>query len=217
MKIKSLLLPIIALSMTAASSHAATIVFGFGTAIAEGANLGAGSIATSNGFSGDGITVSNWTASSPVRNIRVSGGQVQALKSEDTDTHAFTITIPNLAGSTVDLTSLSFNYGEFGNEGAAMTWTISSSIGSISPNSGTTPSNSSSFANLALSGLTGLNNTSVTFTLLDTSQGNNKNWTFYTWIDNVTLTGVVNPAIPETSSVFLGSIGMLFLLRRRRK
>lgn len=211
MKIKSLLLPVIALCVTAVSSHAATIIFNFNNTIAYGSNLGAGSPVTTNDFSGDGVTVSNWTASSPVRTIGVQGGQVRALKSADVDTHQFTVTIP--ADVTLNLTSLSFNWGEVGNEGAVPTWTISSTVGSITPNTATSTTPSSQLATLALSGMTGLTNRTVTFTLLDNSQGNNKNDTFYTFFDNVTLTGTV---IPEPSAALLGGLGMLALLRRHR-
>ena len=211
MKINSLIIPVIALCVSAVSSHAATIIFNFNNTIAYGSNLGAGSPVTTNDFSGDGVTVSNWTASSPSRSIGVQGGQVRALKSADTDTHQFTVTIP--ADVTLNLTSLSFNWGEFGNEGAVPTWTISSTVGSITPNTATSTTASSQLATLALSGMTGLTNRTVTFTLLDNSQGNNKNDTFYTFFDNVTLTGTV---IPEPSAALLGGLGMLALLRRHR-
>jgi hypothetical protein len=174
--------------------------------------------ADSNDF-GSGITASVWSATSPTRSIGFSGGaggQVQAQKSADTDTHTFSITIPDLAGATVDLSSLSFNWGEFGSEGGVPTWTISSTVGSITPNTATSTNGSSQLSTLALSGMSGLSNTTVTFTLLDNAQGNNKNNTFYTWFDNVNLTGVVNPAVPETSAALLGGLGMLLILRRRR-
>lgn len=175
--------------------------------------------ADSNDF-GSGISASVWTAYSPVRSIGFSGGsggQVQAQKSQDTDTHTFTVTIPSLVGQTLSLTNLSFNWGEFGSEGAGTlpTWTISSTVGSLSPNTGAGALGSSNLSNLTLSGLTGLNNTSITFTLLDNSQGNNKTNSFYTWFDNVTLTGAL-VSVPEPSAALLGGVGMLALLRRRR-
>ncbi len=120
------------------------------------------------------------------------------MKSNDTDTHTFTITIPTLATQNVNFTSLSFNWGEVGPDTLPPIWSISSNRGggsTITPSSATSADNSSNFSNLTLAGYTGLNNTTVTFTLLDTSLGNNLNTTMYTWFDNVTLTGsLVNKA-----------------------
>lgn len=214
MKIKSLLLPVIALCMTAASSQAATIVYGFDTAIAFGATLGAGSVVTTNDFSGDGVTVSNWTASSPAREIGVADGQVRAKKSEDNDTHQFTITLPST--TTIDFTTLFFNYGNVGGDTAPADILVSSDVvgGTFTNNPATHAAGPfSGSVTMDLTGFTGLTNRTVTFTLVDRAQGNNKNTTLYTFMDNVTLTGTV---IPEPSTALLSGLGMLVLLRRRR-
>ena len=253
MKTKHLILPVIALCMTAVSSHAAmtvyalsgsdiahglnlgagsavttnnfgpshtaTIVYAFsGSSIAYGANLGTGSAATTNVF-GSGITASNYTASSPVRTIGLTGGQVRALKSSDTDVHQFTVTIP--AGVFVDFTNLSFNYGNVGPDTSPASFTVTSTVagGTYSPQNTWTHAAGifSGTANMTLAGnfLSDLTNRTVTFTFSDTAGGNNLNTTMYTFIDNVTLTGTI---VPEPSSAaLLGVVGMLCLLRRRRE
>lgn len=214
MKIKQLLLPVIALCMTAVSSHAATIIYNFNDTIAFGANLGAGSAVTTNDFSVDGVTVSNWTASSPVRSIGVQGGQVRAQKSADNDTHQFTITIPTT--TTIDFTTLSFSYGNVGGDTSPANFLVSSNVigGTFTNNPAThTAGEFSGSVTMSLGNFTGLTNRTVTFTLVDRAQGDNKNTTLYTFIDNVTLTGT---AIPEPSSALIGGLGVLALLRRRR-
>jgi hypothetical protein len=215
MKIKQLLLPVIALCMTAVSSHAATIVYNFNDTIAFGSNLGAGSPVSANDFSGDGVTVSNWTATSPTRTIGVQGGEVRALKSADNDTHQFTITIPS--NVTLNLTSLFFNYGSRGADTSPANFLVTSNVGggSFTNNPAThtagDPVNTS--VTMAMSGFTGLTNRTVTFTFVDSSQGNNKTESIYSYIDNVTLTGTV---IPEPSAALIGGLGVLALFRRRR-
>ena len=219
MKIKSLLLPVIALCVTAVSSHAATIIFNFNNTIAYGSNLGAGSPVTTNDFSGDGVSVSNWTASSPSRTIGVQGGQVRALKSADTDTHTFTITIP--ADVTLNISSLFFNYGSVGGDTSPANFLVTTNVvGSSFTNNPATHTAatgpafvSNNSVTMATSGLTGISGRTVTFTFSDSSQGNNKTESIYSYIDNVTLTGTV---IPEPSAALLGGLGMLALLRRRR-
>lgn len=185
-----------AVALCAGQVSAETIVYNFNDTIAYAANLGAGSPVTTNDFSG-GITGSNWTAVSPIRTIGVQGGQVRALKSLDTDTHTFTITIPDLGAGSVDLTTLSFNFGTVGGDTAPANFTVSSNRagGTITPNTAThaAVANTSASASMTLAGtFTGINNTSITFTLTDAAQGDNKNTYMYTWIDNVTLTGTFN-------------------------
>lgn len=223
MKIKSLLLPVIALCMTAASSQAATIVFGFETTTTamNGSNTGQTAIVpvSSNGFSGDGVTVSNWTAVSPVGGIQSVGGQMRALKKADTDTHTFTVTIP--AGLNISFTSLAFDYGNVGGDTAPANFLVSSNFAgsTFTPNTAThtAAANISASVNMVLGGtfanILSASPTAITFTLADSAGGNNNSTSLYTWIDNVTLTGTV---IPEPSSALLGGLGMLLLLRRRR-
>jgi len=214
MKIKALLLPLLALCLTAVSTHAATIIFNFNDTIAFGANLGAGSPVTSNGLSTDGVTVTNWTAASPSRTIGVQGGQVRALKSADSDTHQFSITIP--ANISVNLTSLFFNYGNVNTDTAPANFLVSTNVaGSSFTNNPATHATgqANTSVTMALSGLSNLSGRTVTFTFVDSAQGNNNNAAFYTFIDNVTLTGT---AIPEPSAALLGGLGVLCLLRRRR-
>ena len=197
------------------SSHAATILFDFsGGDIAFGANLGVGSAVTTNDFSGSGVTVSNWTAASPSREIGIAGGQVRAKKSGDIDTHQFTITIPDSV--TIELTSISFDYGNFGPDTSPANFLVSSDVnGEGYTNNPAThdPGTFSGNVVMGLSGFTGLTDRTITFIFEDSADGNNSSESMYTFIDNVTLTGTV---IPEPSAALLGCFGSLLLLRRRR-
>ena len=211
-------------------SQAATIVYGFEGGAESGQILSIA--ATSNDF-GNGITASNWGVNSndggrpahvqPLANQDGSSAHTSAFliveKGGNNDVHTFTITIPDLGAAMVNLTNLSFDFGEVGPDNGAPTWTISSDLGGGTITPGTANGNgtgnwNTDSASLALAGsFSGLNNTSVTFTLTNTAGGNNNTNTWGTWIDNVTLSGTV---IPEPSTALLGAFGSLLLLRRRR-
>ena len=232
MKLKTLT-TLASLGLAATSANAATIVYGFEGGAESGQILSIA--ATSNDF-GNGITASNWGVNSGAsgrpahvqptgsQNASSSHGSAYLIveKGSSNDTHTFTITIPDLGGNTVNLTNLSFDFGEVGPDDGAPTWTISSDLGggTITPNTangvGTGNWNTDS-ASLALAGsFSGLNNTSVTFTLSNAAGGNNNTDTWGTWIDNVTLTGAV-VAVPEPTTTALLGLGGLALILRRRK
>ena len=219
------------LGLAATSANAATVVYGFEGGAETGQILSIA--ATSNDF-GSGITASNWGvnsgASGRPAHVQPTGSQdgnsahtsayLIVEKGSSTDVHTFTITIPDLGSNSVNLTNLSFDFGEVGPDNGAPTWTISSDLGggTITPNTangvGTGNWNTDS-ASLALAGsFSGLNNTSVTFTLSNAAGGNNSTDTWGTWIDNVVLTG---EAVPEPSTTALLGLGGLALILRRRK
>ena len=231
MNMKCLCLSAICSVLCLASSQAATIVYGFeGPAQVSVTNLNAP--VTSNDF-GSGITASDWNVAvgdsgrpahvQPLGSQSGSSAHTSAYliveKGGATDTHTFSVTIPDLGSAFVNFTNLSFDFGEVGPDGGAPTWTITSNLGggTITPNTangvGTGDWNTDS-ASLALAGnFASVNNTTVTFTLTDAAGGNNNSNTWGTWIDNVTLTGTV---IPEPSAALLSAFGSLLLLRRRR-
>ena len=220
MKTKHLICPAIALGLTAATSQAATIVYDFeGGDVAQANNISVTAVGNSSNDFGSGITISNWNVASPSREVFVSGGQVRAKKSGDTDTHTFTVTIPDLGSNSVTFTNFSFDFGEAGPDDGAPTWTVSSDFGGgvFTPNfaNGTgTGSANDEDVSMALTGFTGISNTTITFTLGDAAGGNNSGASMYTYIDNVVLTGEV---VPEPSTTALLGLGGLALILRRRK
>lgn len=223
MKANHLLCSLVVFSLSQITGQAATIVFGFETTTTamNGSNTGQTAVVpvSSNGFSSDGITVSDWTATSPTGGIQSVGGQMRALKKVDTDTHTFTVTIP--AGLNISLTSLAFSYGTVGADTSPANFLVSSNFagGTFTPNTATHAevANTSASADMALGGtfanIDSASPTVITFSFADSAGGNNNSTSMYTWIDNVTLTGEV---IPEPSAAVLGSLGLLCLLRRRR-
>lgn len=216
MKTEQFLLPAIALCMTAASTHAATVVWDFTGADNAMSNVNGQSstyAATSNNFE-SGITASVFSASSPTGDIDFHAGRLKAQAKSDTDTMSFSITVPS--GVFVDLTSLSFNWGNSGNDTAMQNnWTLSvnGSDRSMSVTTGSIASplvnqSRSTTSNFSGSGFSGITNSTVTFTMTDSAGGNNNTFSgtpagpsFYTWYDDFVLTGTV--VVPEPSSALL--------------
>ena len=149
-------------------------------------------------------------------------------------TLAMTVNIPN--GVIVDLTSLDFVEGLDDPINANTTysqWDLTfTSGGSGSPDSisrtrlQSEPNVVSSSHNVTLSGLTGLTDTSVTFTWTgyyatspgDPPTGGNHSQR-HAFLDDIVITGSVVPpaAIPEPSTTALLGLGGLALVLRRRK
>lgn len=201
--------------------------FGYTTVAMNGSNTGQTAVvpATSNGLSAYGVTVSDWTATSPTGGIQSVSGQMRALKKVDTDTHTFTVTIPG--GLKISLDSLSFDYGKDGADPFPADFTVSSNFagGTFTPDQNwtfdTTPAPNAGYSESALMTLGGAfsyiysdSPTTITFTLLDSTDGNNNLISMYTWIDNVILTGTI---IPEPSTMILAGLGLSALCLRRRK
>jgi len=181
-----------------------------------------------------GVTVGNFTitdartqanfstrASSEWANVSASGvGNSMTL----TPSMSFTVSIDDTVE--VDLTNLAFDYGYFSSAGSNTTidWNLTLSTGSSSSSSGgdythNGVANFQQFGSgnaLILSGLTGLTDTTVTFTwLFDSSKSNNIGVQSH-FLDNIALTGTVTP-VPEPSTTAILGLGGLALLFRRRK
>jgi len=220
---------------TCLPASAATIVWSFNSDSAA---------VTTNGLSGDGVTADNVgitdTSSFVTASIEgdaisgaSTGGRAQrdlgTFNSVAGDTISFTFTI-NIGATAVDLTDLSFLTGIDVNAGSANTnhtkWDLSITKGSATTSSfvDSFPGGNGTFTTASksttLSGLTNLQNESVTFTFTgdygvnpDFSGGSNTSrWSF---IDDVTFTAAPVPEPSALALVLLGT-GVLFLLRRRQ-
>lgn len=205
----------------ASSAKAATIVYDF---------TGGSAAATTNDFLADGVTAGSVSTTGSGSNTAAgTSATFERLQRKLFDQESAIFTIMLTIGSTaIDLASLSFVDGIDSNQGTNNTfsqWDVTISTGSANPssvtNSLTTGSTGETFKSnvLALSGLTGLSDTTVTFTFTAnygvtsdfSGSGNNNNR--FAYIDDLTFTGSV---IPEPTTALLGSLGLLFLLRRRR-
>ena len=227
---------------SAMSVSAATLVYNFtGDSIQPGtggSSTGAKSSAvTSNSF-GAGVTVSDFNLNAEARETAIinthgfvaegSGGNgMHGFQTFNNGGSTFSFTITVDATHELNLTSLDFLYGVFddaaGSQSGDASYTLSSNLGGISTNaSNSLTMNSGSLVSSDYSAtlgaaLSGLRNTSVTFS-----------WTFDTVnnynsgnpdrghvMDNIVLTGTVTP-VPEPSVVVLAGLGGLVLIRRRR-
>lgn len=156
--------------------------------------------ASTNTFAA-GITASDYT-------ITTTSGRENAIIDDQTkakcsnggsELHSFTVTIPKLGGRTLTLTGLSFDFDTTHyDQSPPFTaypagWALTLSKGSASKTSGAPTTKTWTTENITLSDLENLKETSVTFTIQDTSGGNNMNTYFYTGLDNVRITGKVDP------------------------
>ena len=199
------------------SAQAATIAYNF-----DGANASA----TTNDF-GSGVTADDVVlANTGEGKMTLAEDRAhRKLRDPSIGTLAITVNIPN--GVVVDLTALDFIDGADSGTGGNDTfsqWDLAVSTGSASPNSGTDfvagTGFSSSPNSVTLSGLTGLTNTSVTFTWTvnygvtsDFSGGGNHS-SRHAFLDDIVITGSV---VPEPTTTALLGLGGLALILRRRK
>lgn len=215
--------PILIAAMCGTAS-AATIQFNFDD------NDG---VVDSNDF-GSGVTVSDWMIThdasgssdflgsshgGPTDGMARGGARKSAIGGLFM---SFTVTID--AATTVDLSNLAWDNGMDTN-GATMTplWSLAiDNGGSATPASGfnadiTAAGFFEENKATALSSLTGLNDTTVTFTFdLTQEERQNSVTQIAHTMDNVVLTGSVS-AVPEPSSTALLGLGGLALILRRRK
>lgn len=144
---------------------------------------------------GSGITAGNVNLSS-AGGTAFQNNRAELAVRVPNPTVTFFITIP--AGTTADFTTLSFDYGF--NETShtnplTPAWTLAISTGLGTPNANALPTiigtgHFSQHESISLSGLTGLTNTTLTFTLtFSSSEGRNNSLARAHTIDNLTLTG----------------------------
>lgn len=214
----------------AASSDAATIVYDFDgeTTTGDGATAPVDSNDFGNGITASVFTLVDGSASGAFTDGFHDDRLEIVLKGFET-TSTFQITIPN--GVIVDLTSLSFDHGiQWGASRSNTTysqWSVSIDNGGTATPGAVDDSRTgaddigqqSTNVNLALSGLTGLTDTTVTFTFNgqfgvnpDFTSGNDQ--TRQAFLDNLTLTGTV---VPEPGSLALLGLGGMCMMKRRRR
>jgi hypothetical protein len=210
-------------ALLAGSAHAAIIVYDF---------TGESTAATSNGFGGDvtanAISIANGGSNGwEIGSTQIDELEVISMKLGGTADAAFALTL-DIGSTPINLTGLSFAFDYESNNGSGSDyyakWDVAISAGSSLPATGSvgpySPGNTEIAASesLTLSGLTGLQDTSVTFTFsadngVNTSYTNGNANNRRTIFDDITITGAV---VPEPSVALLGSLGPLMLLRRRR-
>jgi hypothetical protein len=210
-------------SLLASPANAASIVYSF-----TGGTAGA----TANGFGGDvaanAISIINGGSNGwEIGSTQIDELDAISMKFGGTADAAFSLTL-DIGSTPINLTGLSFAFDYESNNGAGADyfakWDVAISAGSSSPATGSvgpySPGNTviTTSEDLALSGLTDLQNNSVTFTFT-ADNGTNTSYTSgnandrRTIFDDITITGAV---VPEPSAALLGSLGALTLLRRRR-
>jgi len=203
----------------AATAPAATIVYNFDDA--DG-------VVDSNDF-GLGVTAGDWifdvdAGGSAFQNGRAEAGvRVDGAAPTPYPIMKFSVAIP--AGVTVDLTSLDFQHGfneTFHPNAITPYWELSITTGSATPDTGSLGAGTVNAAgffsqdeSVALSGLTGLTDTTVTFEFtFKTDEGRGNSLARAHTMDNVVLTGT---AVPEPSALLLGLLAGLGLVARRRR
>jgi hypothetical protein len=217
---------VVCLCLADTSTQAAVILYDFNSTTTAIDTTNKTAPVSTNTFT-DGVTGSTYAfniTSGTGRDTAIKDGQTKAEPGSGNQTHVFSINIPDLGGSkTVSLTNLSFIFDTTKYDQTApftsspAGWSLALSSGTPAITSGAPTTKAMTPYNIALSGLTGLNNTSVTFTITDTSGGNNNNLnSFYTGFDDVQVTGDV-AVVPESGSLALFCLGGLALVVRRRK
>lgn len=135
-------------------------------------------------------------------------GRVELSEAKDIDSALdFTVYIP--AGVSVDLTTLDFEYGfaeYYAPNPLTPTWSLAISTGSGAPASGGLPTitedgYTSTNETVALSGLTGLSDTSVTFTFTFDTDEDRENWQRRHAIDQLVLTGTTSGSSTEAPMI----------------
>ena len=232
MKIKQLLLTVIALCMTAATSQAAVLAQYNFTAASAVASTVATDVTAGNftpvGINPGNVGLSGTGNNAFLRSTRTQGTEALALSDLGSGLNDYqTVTISAAPGKFLDLTSVTFGFNANNNNdlaGGAFTSTavLSSSVNGFGTAiTGTNTSRTAARLNEAtpftptatfdLSAPAYNNLTTITFRL-STFDSHNDNGRLSRF-DDFTLNGDV---IPEPSTALLGGLGLLALLRRRR-
>ncbi len=219
MKIKSLLLPVIALCVTAASSHAATTLVNSTFEGSLGAWSTSGSASLFTFSSGSNFA----STGNGAANLPKAGGTITLTDALPLNTQAYTsVTIGFnyewLNGSTTR--KLEIQYAADGS-----TFTTLATLTSGNGGTGGTPGSLSitllEGTDHTISGSGTILNTSFLPSFLDTAKfrfvdSASASADVRVFVDDILITGSPTFTVPEPSAALLGGLGMLALLRRRR-
>lgn len=227
---------------TAGTSAATVIATGLSATDAANNNAGntlgssplgffSASTFTGNNANGTGITVGTGgssgvgTGSGNVLNFRANGGQTLAEATATvggipTSGEYFGFTVSGAGGNTLDLSTISFDFAKGGtsNDRGVVVWystdgftSNAAVLGNGSENSAVIlAANTDLLARNVSFSLASLPDTtsSIEFRFISTNNSGNT-----IKLDNITIAGTV---VPEPSALFLSTLGILGLLRRRR-
>ncbi len=219
MKIKHLLLPVIALYMTAASSHAATILVSSTFEGSLGAWTASGGASLYTFSSGSNFA----STGNGAANLPKSGGTITLTDALPLNTQLYTSVTIGFNYEWLNGTTTRFLEIQYAADGSTFTTLarLSSGNGGTGGNPGSLSITLLEGTDHTISGSGTIQNTSFLPSFTDTAKfrfvdNASAGADVRVFVDDILITGSPDFMIPEPSSALLGGLGLLCLLRRRR-